>query len=392
MLYHYLLISETRSFSIPLVDVIILAGSKHNQEIVAASLATLDWGAEPTPLKSLSVVSSPSPSQVRTNSRKTPSSSSSSVSASPIHKYPAHSNRPCISSRTPVHAFDFGLLHAISRLASSNHSTYFIDTPLQDWHSVQKTRPVVSLVRLRPTMAYESANPDFATSRMSHSADYGHFDEQPQARPRGNSSVRSEDGMSDSTRYLRPQQPINEAVTSAFDKTETSIDPELIAQITQNVINQLKNTGIQDSNTPVPQNTRQFPPPVQPVPLSPSTMSASSPPTHTRNVYTPPSPHKQNDYQNRGSPPSQSAAYPVPPLSPQEKVTASFHDRRTSSPLSQTSDTSHHRPRGPVRLSTGKEETTLEKIWGQLFDEDCHPTARLGQFLRGLAVHIVRPQ
>ena len=45
-----------------------------------------------------------------------------------------------------------------------------------------------------------------------------------------------------------------------------------------------------------------------------------------------------------------------------------------------------------MRLSTGKEETTLERIWGQLFDEDSHPTVRLGQFLRGLAVHIVRLQ
>ena len=36
------------------------------------------------------------------------------------------------------------------------------------------------------------------------------------------------------------------------------------------------------------------------------------------------------------------------------------------------------------------EETTLEKVWGQLFDEVGNPTLRLGQLLRGLAVHIVR--
>ena len=237
---------------------------------------------------------------------------------------------------------------------------------------------------------YESTDPDFPHSRMSTSADHDHFDEQPQARPRGNSPVRSEDGMSDSTRHLRPQQPINEAVTSAFDKVNTSIDPELIAQITETVINQLKSTGIQDSGTPVPQNARQFPPPpVQPVPLSPSTVSGSSPPMHTRNVYTPPSPHRHSEYERHESPHSPSAVYPPPPQSPHDIGAASFHSRRTSSPLSQASDTSHHRPRGPVRLSTSKEETTLEKIWGQLFDEDSHPTARLGQFLRGLAIHIV---
>ena len=47
------------------------------------------------------------------------------------------------------------------------------------------------------------------------------------------------------------------------------------------------------------------------------------------------------------------------------------------------------RPKGPTRLHTGMEETTLEKIWGPLFDEESRPTPRLSQFLRGLAVHIV---
>lgn len=34
------------------------------------------------------------------------------------------------------------------------------------------------------------------------------------------------------------------------------------------------------------------------------------------------------------------------------------------------------------------EMTTLEKIWGKLF-EDGKPTKRLGQFLRGVALHLV---
>ena len=37
-----------------------------------------------------------------------------------------------------------------------------------------------------------------------------------------------------------------------------------------------------------------------------------------------------------------------------------------------------------------EEGTTLENIWGSLFDKDGEPTARLGQLLRGLAMHIVR--
>ena len=243
-------------------------------------------------------------------------------------------------------------------------------------------------------MAYEPSNPDFNHDRMSYSADHGHFDQQ-KTRPREPSSVRSDGGMPDSTRHLRPQQPINEAVTSAFDKADTSnyVPPELIAQITENVIKQLKTSGIQDSGTPVSQSGRQFPPPPvqQPVPLSPSTMSGSSPPTHTRGVYTPPSPQKHQDYHRHGSPHSQSTPFSNAPQSPTRDTPATaFHERRTSSPLSQSSDGSRTRPKGPERLSTGKEETTLEKIWGQLFDEDGHSTLRLGQFLRGLAVHIVR--
>ena len=215
-------------------------------------------------------------------------------------------------------------------------------------------------------------------------------------RPRESFSMRSDGGMSDSSQYLRPQQPINEAVTSAFDKAETSnyVPPELIAQITQNVIQQLKTSGIQDGGTPVPNSGRPFappPPPVQqPVPLSPSTMSGSSPPMHTRGVYTPPSPQKQHEYHREASSPSQNVHFSEPIQSPtHDKAVPPYQDRRSSSPLSQSSEESRPRPKGPQRLSTSKEETTLERIWGQLFDEDGHPTARLGQFLRGLAVHIV---
>ena len=243
-------------------------------------------------------------------------------------------------------------------------------------------------------MAYEPANPDYTHDRMSHSADHDHF-EQQKPRHRDSFSVKSEGGMSDHTQYLRPHQPINEAVTSAFSKADTSnfASPDLIAQITQSVIQQLKTSGIQDGGTPVPNNVRQFPPPPvqQPVPLSPSTMSGSSPPMHSRGVYTPPSPQKHHEYNSQGSPPSQPVPFSNLPQSPTRDKDPRFNqDRRSSSPLSQSSAESRTRPKGPERLSTGKEQTTLERIWGQLFDEDGHPTVRLGQFLRGLAVHIVR--
>lgn len=226
---------------------------------------------------------------------------------------------------------------------------------------------------------------DYNQDRMSRS-DHGHFDAS-RTRPREGSTARSDGGMPD--QYLRPK-PINEAVTSAFDKADTSIPPELIAQITENVIKQLKTSGIQDGSTPIPQTGFPPPPVQQPVPLSPSTMSGSSPPTHTRGVYTPPSPQKHHDFHGRESPHPHPAPFTHGPQSPtHDTPAAAFYGRRTSSPLSQSSDGSRTRPKGPERLSTGKEETTLEKIWGQLFDESGHSTARLGQFLRGLAVHIV---
>lgn len=45
--------------------------------------------------------------------------------------------------------------------------------------------------------------------------------------------------------------------------------------------------------------------------------------------------------------------------------------------------------KGLSQLSTHETETTVEKIWGDLFDEECHPTSRLSRILRGLATYIV---
>ncbi|KAL8969638.1 MAG: hypothetical protein Q9183_001905 [Haloplaca sp. 2 TL-2023] len=234
-----------------------------------------------------------------------------------------------------------------------------------------------------------------ANNDNDHGRRYSQLDSQF-ARPREHSTARSDASMADRTR-VQPQ-PINEAVGSAF---QSDVPPELIAQITENVLKQLKTSGIDSSATPVPPPSQpQYPPPLpsqNPAPQSPSTLSGSSPPIPTR-VFTPPSPHKHSDYIDYASPQSQSqsAVFPGTAHSPQEPRSpvkdapnSTFFGRRTSSPLSQASDSGHTRPKGPERLSTSKEETTLEKIWGQLFDEEGHPTPRLGQFLRGLAVHIV---
>ncbi|KAL9603160.1 MAG: hypothetical protein Q9219_001363 [cf. Caloplaca sp. 3 TL-2023] len=249
--------------------------------------------------------------------------------------------------------------------------------------------------------AHDPPNYDYSASQSypavhtdnDHGRRYSRLD--PQFAPsRDHSTARSDASMPERAR-VQPQ-PITEAVGSAF---QDNVPPELIAKITANVLKQLKTSGIDSSTTPVPPPSQtQYPPPPsmqQPVPQSPSTVSACSPSMPTR-VFTPPSPHKHSDFPHSSSPQSQGGVYPGATYSPQEPRSpvretqpTNFFDRRTSSPLSQASESSHTRPKGPVRLSTAKEETTLEKIWGQLFDEDGHSTARLGQFLRGLAVHII---
>ncbi len=246
-------------------------------------------------------------------------------------------------------------------------------------------------------MAYQQPSVEYADPR-TQAADNNHF-EPPGHRNREASTARRASMMPEQNRYAPPQKPIDEAVTNAFDRAgvETSnyVPPELIAQITQNVIKQLQTGGGLDGSTPVPPQHPFSPPPPslhQPVPLSPSTASGTSQ-TMPNRVYTPPSPSKHSEYPSRTSPQSQSAYPPDDLPSPRHEKAPHLNPRESSSPHSQTSESSdkpYVRPKGPARLSTSKEETTLEKIWGQLFDEDGHSTKRLGQFLRGLAVHIVR--
>lgn len=236
-------------------------------------------------------------------------------------------------------------------------------------------------------MAYDSSNYNYPdSSKVQYTTDHNHFDS-PKPRHRSSSNVRAGDvefpRQSVPTRHTQP--PINEAVSPTFDKADMHyVHPDLVAHITENVIKQLKIGA--DGASPVPQH-KQFAPPLhQPIPQSPSTLgSASPPPTHHRNVYTPPSPYKQSDHPRHESPdpPLHAASQRSRTPPPIDK------ERRASSPTATHDDPGYTRPRGPARLSTGRDETTLEKIWGQLFDEDSNPTPRLSQFLRGVAMHIV---
>ncbi len=217
-------------------------------------------------------------------------------------------------------------------------------------------------------------------------------------RPPNMSTAQSDAYNADPARYHQARQPINEAVNSAFHGTEniSSISPDILnqitAQITANVIQQLGST-----NMPPPAN---IPPPATNMngPASPTT--TGSPPTQHRNAYTPPSPYRPAE--NYTQPPSSPPIVATQPrvVIPNYGRTSPPPEHRPTSPLSQASQTDERdtrderidrgaRPKGPKRLSTGQDPTILEKIWQTLFDDDGQPTARLGQFLRGIAVHLI---
>ncbi|KAI2742042.1 hypothetical protein DTO013E5_7879 [Penicillium roqueforti] len=234
---------------------------------------------------------------------------------------------------------------------------------------------------------------------------------------------------------------IDNAVSSAFQSSGSTgyLSPEIISQITATVIQQLKTNGLdklQGSGAPPPGSQSRQPPwqtdgSLQPHKETPSAIppqrsSSIPPPTsasekfHTGNSepYVPsgyasdshPSPKPAPDphpYVPSGYA-SDSHLSPKPTPDPQPSVSSGYSsdsrlsrnstldhlsDRRASV-SSQTSDRSHpsyykaERPRPPDRDATVMEMTTLERIWGKLFD-DGKATKRLGQFLRGIAVHMI---
>lgn len=188
---------------------------------------------------------------------------------------------------------------------------------------------------------------------------------------------------------------INEAVTSAFGQANPSsyLPPEVLSQITATVIQQLKETGLE--NLQHDQHQPMQPPPRPPKQWNPTPSPynepASSPsPSNMAHSYPPPPP------MNMGGP--DATEYPPPPpasaypSSPRAYTRPSpVPSERRESPASHVSDQSQRtdpRPRAPPRDVTVTELSTLEKIWGKLF-ADGKPTERLGQFLRGIAVHLI---
>ncbi|KAG4031658.1 hypothetical protein MFRU_008g00230 [Monilinia fructicola] len=155
-----------------------------------------------------------------------------------------------------------------------------------------------------------------------------------------------------------------------------TVSPEIIAAITERVkrelFDHLKQTGGFDDQPRASYMQREQ------SERSDST-NQSPTPSDNRRVYTPPSPTSTT---KPSFPPPPTEPMRSPPASPSsDKPFARFNDRDRG--YNDRPAQKVHRTYSTVELST------IDQKWGRLFDSDSRPTERLGQFLRGLANHIV---
>lgn len=175
-------------------------------------------------------------------------------------------------------------------------------------------------------------------------------------------------------------QHLKDAVNSNLDISDSmgQVSPDLVAHITEQVLNNLKLNGIGTSVPPV------F---VQPIPQS--ARHNTIPP---RNVYTPPSPEQHaSAFASSGSSDDLDTRMGGGYDGTNDKETSPRRSGKIPASTSSAPSKAENpmRPKVVERTSTGNTASTLEKIWQPLFDGDGSPTARLGQFLRGVAIHIV---
>ena len=193
----------------------------------------------------------------------------------------------------------------------------------------------------------------------------------------------------------KDRQPINDAVTSAVGKDAANALPpdvldQITSQITASVLQRLSMANNSDGPNPMPSLNSPTVPPVNDIP-APSVQSDNSPPSSHRNVYTPPSPHRPSDEFPLVAPgsPAASAHSTQGRFSPQNNrrpLSATGHQSQSEESHSEKEKEKMIRPKPLVRQST--DITTLEKIWGPLFEGNI-ATPRLGQLLRGVAQYLV---
>jgi hypothetical protein len=189
------------------------------------------------------------------------------------------------------------------------------------------------------------------------------------SRPRGNSNAVRPNSV------YQQNPPVENAVNHVFERSDIAgqLDPALVAQITEQVMNNLKASGIgqqQQSHQPLPTRTRST------HSRSPAESAAS-----LNRPYTPPSPTK--DTGSHRSSPEPSMFYADPSNSHDSQPP----NRSSGDASSVYAEDSKSRP-GQARIPSTYEETVLEKAWQPLFVAG-QPTPRLSQFLRGLALHII---
>ncbi|KAK7518560.1 hypothetical protein IWZ03DRAFT_149278 [Phyllosticta citriasiana] len=236
---------------------------------------------------------------------------------------------------------------------------------------------------------YDSTAYDLSRHDSTNSITRDHVSpvDRPGSRPRLSRAPFSD--RSQNSPRISPQdsQPVKEAVNDHLRRSGaiSQLDPSIVAQITEEVrkqvIDSLRGPGQQPSPKPSPNQTSADPP---------------------RDVYTPPSPSRNEN------------EYPVSPRSPVSPSSSAQDLHRRSSPKERgdqlaknggvraasslvASDhgsldgTNAQQPSrsSPYARSAEIEETAIEKTWRPLFDSEGQPTARLGQFLRGLALHLI---
>lgn len=199
------------------------------------------------------------------------------------------------------------------------------------------------------------------------------YEHDSQFRPSAHDGMRApSDGLPQPS-----QLPLKNAIGHAFDKSDAAarLDPGLIAEITEqvkkSVLEEIKMSAAASATQAQPVHvTPQY------VPPSPASTSASVPP---RDVYTPPSPKHHDSSQS--SPRLEEV--PRDPLLDGNHDTPTPRQERIA-PI----DIPTARPAPAPRMPT-EEYTPIEKMWQRLFDQDGQPLPRLGNFLRGLALHLV---
>lgn len=187
--------------------------------------------------------------------------------------------------------------------------------------------------------------------------------------------------------------PINKTVSNASTQfsAESTINPSLVAKITEQVIKSLQSV---DCTAAASSDGQQLFSHCQSYPESPlSSYQSSSISTDTstsfRPVYTPPSRIRQACRMN--DPSESKTSISTPGLSePDSNFSYGANGRSIPLAISETSHVSQTWPRQFSAVSDLEDGTPIERTSQLLFDSESRPTRRLSQYLRGLANHIVR--